>query len=77
MMKLFRKEVICFTGKSRFTRVIMERYAVENGAKIVKRVTEQTTLVVMGQRPGSKLEVAYKKGIKLMIDDEFLSLINK
>ncbi len=77
MRKKFSSEVICFTGKSKYTRHVMENLAKENGANIVKNITSNTTLVVMGNRPGSKLDRAYLRKIKLMLDDEFLSLINK
>ncbi len=77
MRKLFKNQVICFTGKSKYTRYQMEKLAVEQGAKVVKNVNDSTTILVMGLRPGSKLDRGIEKNIKLMLDDEFLSLIGK
>lgn len=77
MRLVFRNEVICFTGKSKFIRIEMEKLAIRNGAIITRNITSKTTLLVMGLRSGSKLERAYSRGIKLMVDDEFLEIINR
>ena len=73
----FKREVICFTGKSKYVRYKMEQLAREHGALINKNVTSKTTILVIGQRPGSKLDRAYDKGIKLLLDEEFLMTIAK
>lgn len=76
MRLIFKNEVICFTGKSKYVRHEMEKLAIKNGATITKNITSKTSLLIMGLRPGSKLDRAFSKDIKLMIDDEFLSIIN-
>ncbi len=76
MRLIFKNEVICFTGKSKYTRYEMEKLAMKNGAVVAKNITSKTTLLVMGLRPGSKLGRAFSSGIRLMIDDEFLAIIN-
>jgi DNA ligase (NAD+) len=68
----FRGEVICFTGKSKYTRVQMHKLAIKNGATITSNITNKTSLLIMGERPGSKLDRAFAKGIEIMMDDEFL-----
>jgi len=68
-------QVVCFTGKSKLTRPNMEKLALANGARISKNISKATTLLVMGLRPGSKLDRAFSQGIKLMVDDEFFALL--
>lgn len=75
LKKGFKNEVVCFTGKSKYTRVNMHKLAIKHGASISNNITGRTTLLVMGERPGSKLDRAYHKGIKIMMDDEFLRLV--
>lgn len=76
MRLIYRNEVICFTGKSKYTRGEMEKIALNNGALITRNITPKTTLLVMGLKPGSKLDRAYFLGIKMMLDDEFFKLLN-
>lgn len=74
--QILKNEVICFTGKSKYTRVEMERIAKLNGAKTTKHIYRATTLLVVGQRSGCKLDRALEKGIKIVADDAFLDLIH-
>lgn len=55
----------------------MERLAIKNGASIARNITNKTTLLVMGERPGSKLDRAFQKNIEIMMDDEFLLIIGE
>lgn len=78
-MRRFKKmnlkgETICFTGKSLYRRYEMEKIAFNHGAKISKNITSNTTILVMGTRPGSKLDRAYQKKIHIMMDEEFLKI---
>lgn len=73
--KPFNNEIICFTGKSPYTRVEMEKIAMKNGARITKNITSATTLLVMGARPGSKLDRAFHREINIMMDEEFLNKV--
>lgn len=75
-MKL-NKEVICFTGKSLFTRSKMSQLARQAGARITSNITKETTLLVIGQRSGSKLERAMQMNIPIMADEEFLKQVMK
>lgn len=73
----FKREAICFTGKSKYNRYTMEQLAREHGAVINNNITSKTTILVIGNRPGSKLDRAYDRGIKLLLDEEFLMKIEK
>jgi DNA ligase (NAD+) len=70
-------ETICFTGKSKLARPYMEKLAIKHGAKVSRQITKETSLLVMGLRPGSKLDRAFSRGIRLMVDDEFFLLIGE
>ncbi len=48
----------------------------KNGGEVQSSVTSATTLVVAGENAGSKLEKAQKNGIKIIDENEFISLIN-
>jgi len=73
----FKNEVVCFTGKSLYRRYEMERLAIQLGGQISKNISSKTTLLVMGERPGSKLDRAFNKGIHIMMDEEFLDIVKK
>jgi DNA ligase (NAD+) len=68
----YKKEVICFTGKSLYTRINMQQLAKKAGADITHNITNKTTLLVVGQRSGSKLDRAFEKGVQIVADEEFL-----
>jgi DNA ligase (NAD+) len=53
----------------------MQSIARKNGATISQNITNKTTLLVMGERPGSKLDRAFNKGIHIMMDEEFLNIV--
>ena len=69
-------EVICFTGKSKYTRINMQKLAIKHGASISSNITGKTSILVMGERPGSKLDRAFSRNIHIMMDDEFLQIVD-
>lgn len=71
-----RDEIICFTGASKYKRNTMEEIAIKNGAKISKGVTKKTTILVVGEKAGSKIDKAQEKGISIISDEEFMKLLN-
>lgn len=69
--KLSGKKVV-FTGSlSGLSRSEAEKMVEAEGGKTLSGVTSQTDLVVAGEKAGSKLEAALKKGIKIITEEEF------
>ena len=67
-----------FTGElTTLTRSKAEALAKQNGAKVSSSVSSKTYAVVAGADAGSKLSKARELGIKVMTEQEFLSLINQ
>ena len=48
----------------------------ENGGKVSSSVSKNTDYVLLGKEPGSKYDKALVLGIKIIEEDEFLSLLN-
>lgn len=69
-------EIICFTGKSDYTRNTMHEIAIKNGADISDNVTLKTTLLVVGLDAGSKHSIAEEKGISIISDIEFMQMLD-
>jgi len=57
-------QVVVFTGTFRVNRDTMSQYARKLGARCEKRITGQTTLLVAGEKAGSKIRAAQEKGIE-------------
>ena len=67
-----------FTGElETLTRAQAQNLAKQNGAKVSDSVSGKTYAVVAGKEAGSKLAKAQKLGIKILTEQEFLSLLNK
>ena len=70
-------ENVVLTGSlSEFTRSEAEALIEKNGGNAQSSVTKSTTLVVAGEKAGSKLEKAKALGIKIIDEEAFKSLIN-
>ena len=74
---VFSGENVVLTGSlSEFTRSEAEALIEKNGGNAQSSVTKSTTLVVAGEKAGSKLEKAKALGIKIIDEEAFKSLIN-
>jgi DNA ligase (NAD+) len=51
--------------------------AAAKGARVTESVSRKTDMVVAGTDPGSKLAKAEKLGIRIMNEDEFISMLNE
>lgn len=67
-----RGETLCFTGGGSYPRHILQEIALKNGAALSNGVTRKTTLLVVGNQPGSKLEKAREKNVETTSVEEFL-----
>ena len=73
---ILSSESICFTGKlEKFSRSKAQDIAKENGAVIQNSLTKSTTILVYGEKAGSKLKKAQGMGIQLWTEDEFLQKV--
>ena len=65
---------ICFTGKVSKPRTEMETIAKEKGFTPVDSVSKGLTILVVGEKAGSKLAKAQKLGIQIVSEKEFMEL---
>ncbi len=76
--QIFYGQIWCVTGT--FENFKPREKAIEEikkrGGKISSSVTKQTTYLLKGKNPGSKIEKAEKLKIKIISEEEFLNLIN-
>jgi DNA ligase (NAD+) len=71
-------EKIVFTGALKsMSRSKAQELVRELGAETPDTVSRKTTLVVVGEDPGSKYEKAQKLGIKTINEEEFLELLRR
>jgi DNA ligase (NAD+) len=71
-----KEKTFVFTGALRsFTRDEAKRLVEELGGRVSSSVTKKTDYVVVGEEPGSKLDVAKSLGIKTIDEEEFKRLI--
>ncbi len=67
---------VLFTGSlTTLTRSEAERRAVAAGAHILGGVSKKLDLLVVGDKPGGKLDKATKLGIRVLREQEFLDLL--
>jgi DNA ligase (NAD+) len=59
----------------KFTRDEAKDMILKQGGKVTGSVSKNTSYLVVGENPGSKLDKAEKLGVKILGEDEFLSLI--
>ncbi len=71
-------EVFVFTGTlTEMTREEAQAEVKRRGANVASTVTSSTTVVVAGEKAGSKLARAAKLGIKVIDEREFLKMIGR
>ena len=71
-------QTIVVTGSLvRFTRDSIKDFITSHGGKASDSVSKQTSLVVAGEKAGSKLEKAQKLGVRVVTEDEFVALVGE
>lgn len=69
-------EVILFTGSlKQLSRNEAKKIVKEHGGQIATSVTKKTTLVVAGEKAGSKRKKAEELGKKIISEEDFLSML--
>ena len=71
------KKVVITGTLSSMGRSAAENLIEEQGGSTSSSVTSQTNILIVGENAGSKLDKAKKLGTQIMLEDEFLKLINK
>ena len=68
---------LVFTGTFKnASRAEMKEIAEKNGAKVLTSLSSSVEVLVVGEGPGSKLKKASDLGIKIVSEEEFLSLLS-
>lgn len=73
----FNNQTFVVTGTlETLTRDDAHKKIVELGGNVGSQVSKNTTYLVAGENPGSKLEKAESLGVKILTEKEFLEMIN-
>lgn len=73
----FSGKTVVLTGSlQNYTRSAAAALIKERGGKVTESVSKNTDYVVAGEDPGSKLEKAYKLGVKVLTEAEFAELLS-
>ncbi len=70
-------KVFLFTGSISMSRGEAEKMVKERGGQVASTVSSKVTHVVAGDKPGSKLVRAREKGIVILDEEAFMSLLSE
>ncbi len=74
--KLFEKTILFSGSLAKMSRAEAKSIAERNGAIVVSGVSKKLNYLVVGDEAGSKLKKAQELGISILLEEEFLSLID-
>ena len=75
---IFAGQTVVLTGTlSSYTRSQAQKIIEDEGGECGSSVTKKTTLVIAGEEAGSKLAKAQKLGIKIIGENEFVSMLGR
>ena len=60
---------------SQMSRELAKEKIINNGGKVSGSISKNTTYVLAGENPGSKLTEAKKLGVKIISEKEFLDML--
>jgi DNA ligase (NAD+) len=69
------KKFVFTGGLERFSRSDAKRLIEENGGRVVGSVSAETTYVVVGTDPGSKLQKARDLGVDILSEEDFVEVL--
>ena len=72
----FEGKRVCITGKLSSTRHELEVWLSDAGATVVSGVSKTTDALVVGEKPGSKLDKSRKLGIKILSEGQALDVLD-
>lgn len=73
----FYNKTIVFTGKfTNISRDEMKQQAVNLGAKVGSSISKNTNYLVVGEKPGSKLNLATELGVSVITEDDWIKQYN-
>ena len=76
--KTLSEMTIVVTGSlENFTRQQIEQTIKDHGGKSTSSVSKNTTFVLAGENPGSKIEKAQELSVKIIDEKQFMELIQK
>lgn len=71
------KKIVLTGGLKSFSRDELTNKLISLGAEVVSSVSKNTSLVIVGEAPGSKFQKAKELGIKIIDEDKLLELLKK
>ena len=76
--KPFTGMIFCFTGQLRaMTRTRAHSMINDLGGRTTNQITSRTNVLVLGLRPGSKLQAARDSGTEIWSETKFIDTLNK
>ncbi|GFR28369.1 DNA ligase [Trichonephila clavata] len=73
----FSGKIMVFTGTLSMERKEAQAKVESLGIKVSSSVSKNTAFLVVGEKPGSKLEKAKKLGIKILTEEKFVAFLQK
>jgi len=74
---IFTNKKVVITGTlNKYSRNELTKILEDFGAKVSSSVSKNTDFLILGDNPGSKLEEANKYGIKIILEDELITLLD-
>ena len=65
------------TGTLNIKRDELKDKIITNGGKVIDSVSKKTDYLILGENPGSKYDKALKLGIKILNEEEILTMLNE